>query len=50
MDFDGFLVQMRIELDGIERAAAPLWELAAGAEPGEGYAGQPATTAADHAG
>jgi hypothetical protein len=28
MDFDGFLVQMRIELEGVERAAAPLWELA----------------------
>lgn len=28
MDFDGFLVQMRIELDGIERVAAPLWALA----------------------
>jgi hypothetical protein len=28
MDFDGFLVQMRIELDGVERVAAPLWALA----------------------
>lgn len=28
MDFDGFLVQMRIELDGVEQVAAPLWALA----------------------
>lgn len=32
MDFDGFLVLLRMELDGVERAAAPLWELAAGRE------------------
>jgi len=32
MDFDGFLVLLRIEIDGVERAAAPLWELAAGHE------------------
>lgn len=50
MDFDGFLVQIRIELEGIERAAAPLWELAAGTEPGEGFAGLPTTAAGDHAG
>ncbi len=31
MDFDGFLVQMRIELDGVERVAAPLWALATSA-------------------
>lgn len=28
MDFDGFLVQMRIEVEGVEQAAAPLWALA----------------------
>lgn len=40
MDFDGFLVLMRIELDGVERAAAPLWEIAERAEAGE-IGGQP---------
>lgn len=32
MDFDGFLVSMRIAVEGVDRAAAPLWELAAGVE------------------
>ncbi len=47
MDFDGFLVQMRIELQGVERAAAPLWELAVSAETGEAPGGHVATAATE---
>jgi len=47
MDFDGFLVQMRIELEGVERAAAPLWELATAVETGEAPGGLAAAAAAN---
>jgi hypothetical protein len=47
MDFDGFLVQMRIEVEGLERAAASLWQLAVPDDSGEGPGGQHAAAAAD---
>ncbi len=47
MDFDGFLVQMRIEVEGVEKAAAPLWDLAVCAEAGEATGGRLAAAAAD---
>ena len=39
MDFGGFLVQMRIELEQVERTVAPPWELAARVESGEASGG-----------
>ncbi len=50
MDFDGFLVQMRIELDGIERVAAPLWALAVPASVPEAPGGDGIAAVADEAG
>jgi len=47
MDFDGFLVQMRIEVEGVERAAATLRELAAPVETGEALGSRLAAAAAD---
>ena len=35
MDFDGFLFQMRIEVESVERAAATQWDLAAPSETSE---------------
>lgn len=34
MDFDGFLVQLRIEVESVERAAATLWEMAVPVDAG----------------
>jgi hypothetical protein len=47
MDFDGFLVQMRIEVETVERATVTLWERAAPAEMGEAPGGLLAAAAAD---
>ena len=47
MDFDGFLVQMRIEVEGVERAAATLREMAVSAETGEAPGGLWAAAAAE---
>ena len=43
MDFDGFLIQMRIEIDGIERTAAPLWEIAERAQATDTAGSVPST-------
>lgn len=50
MDFDGFLVQMRIELEGIERVAAPLWALAVVASTHEAPGGDGTGALADDGG
>lgn len=50
MDFNGFLLQMRIEIDGIERAAAPLWALAVPVATPEAPAGEVATPATEERG
>jgi hypothetical protein len=47
MDFDGFLVQMRIEVEGVERAAAALYELSAPDHPVEAPGGLLPAAAAD---
>jgi hypothetical protein len=47
MDFDGFLVQMRIEVEAVERATATLWELASSCDTGEMPGGLLAVAAAD---
>ncbi|MBV9833622.1 MAG: hypothetical protein JO055_04400 [Alphaproteobacteria bacterium] len=47
MDFDGFLVQMRIEVEAVERATATLWELASACDMGETPGSLLAATAAD---
>lgn len=50
MDFGGFLLQLRIELDGIERAAGPLWALAVPLTTHEQLGGDEAAATADEEG